>query len=1142
MTDAYGNEVLDGHVITVTVDTRVVTGLVTGGTARLILTATKKAGTFPIQAVSSAGSINLTGFPTVTFRPGPATRAVVKASQKIIKIDTLTATLTITAYDKYSNLVSNGTIITASVTNASVGGNNVPTTNGRTVRSITPVALGTGTISLQGQNGSLFITGDTKVTFISGDPKFAALTAAETAIIANGISSTQLSFSLKDSLHFPVGSVGTAVITVSRGTVIPTTTTVADGQFQAVLFSEIAVGAVDIDVSFNGVPMIVEGDTVSFVPGPAYRAVLTATPKSVQINTADKSTLQFSLFDEWDNQAANGTVVTFVSSIGSVTPTVATSSGNLVTTTFSPGTMAGTAVFTLTAAGNSSPLLLSGDTVTVLPGSVNRIAVFPTVPVWVTAGSSVAFSAIGYDLYDNVASHGPFNWGLVYGSGGGLLKNGVFTGTLAGTLGVQAYTGTVYSPEKAVTVLPGPLYSAMVSATPLTVPIGGVPSQLHITLRDKYGNYVANNTAASVTTNLGTLQGSGTTVNGVLTRTILSAQFSGRAQIYVNGKAAGGDTIFFAPRAWVNGTPDTLLADGISPSEVRVRMLDGDGQPTATIPKTITTTLGTLDQNSCSTGTDFVYVCTLIASNQVGVARIFVDGFQAEGAITFTAGTASVAYIAVEPAYVTTHGFSTATLTITVKDSLGHILTDYNQPLTVSTSLGTLSGAQPTVNGVTQRVLTGDAAAGWATLQVAGLTVSGTTQVEIVEPRLNIVSSVPFLTADGQNAAKLTLSLQRPDGQVITRANAPISVTTSLGTLTGSNPLVNGVTQRTLTAGTVAGTATFAVEDVPTITGVKSLPIYGAVVHVTASPPAVPADGLSQVLLKFTLQDIYGKTLSSSSLPLTVTTSLGSLSGYADTINGVAYRVLTAADAAGMAEISVDGLPLTGDFKVQFVGRDFLDGGFENGLTDWVVGRESNPVTATLVYSASALGGDVIGGIVIAPSQVGAASGSQMARLGATLPNNTSHALSEVWLKQSLYISPTGITQASFWYRLLSYDVKVGSADAYKVYDPFEVYINTQKVLEDGYEWSYEWQDWYDGDPNDPSSSPPPSPKDMGWKQGVLDLTPYAGQIISLEFRVPNREVPVDNTWVYLDDISVVHLEGTSTEAVHHVYLPVILR
>ena len=96
----------------------------------------------------------------------------------------------------------------------------------------------------------------------------------------------------------------------------------------------------------------------------------------------------------------------------------------------------------------------------------------------------------------------------------------------------------------------------------------------------------------------------------------------------------------------------------------------------------------------------------------------------------------------------------------------------------------------------------------------------------------------------------------------------------------------------------------------------------------------------------------------------------------------------------------------------------------------------------------------------------------------------------------------------------------------YGEYDPFEVYINGQEMWQAGYEWSLEWQTWYE--------SGPTMPKDMGEQTAYLSLSQYGGQIVTLEFRVSNRRAAVDDTWVYLDKLTLTNIP------VYYVYMPLV--
>jgi hypothetical protein len=58
-----------------------------------------------------------------------------------------------------------------------------------------------------------------------------------------------------------------------------------------------------------------------------------------------------------------------------------------------------------------------------------------------------------------------------------------------------------------------------------------------------------------------------------------------------------------------------------------------------------------------------------------------------------------------------------------------------------------------------------------------------------------------------------------------------------------------------------------------------------------------------------------------------------------------------------------------------------------------------------------------------------------------------------------------------------------------------------------------------------------------GLETRLLDLTPYAGKVVTLRLRVPNRQEPEDNTWVYLDNFNLKFMETKTYQG----FLPVVL-
>ncbi len=953
--DALGNPVPDGTPLTVTIpsDPPVVgVGTTFGGAMTGKLSSSTAAGSYLVSVKGTGGPLTLTGTKIVSFVPGPPVRAYVDAVPETLPGDGVsTASLLVTVKDANSNRVTDGIPITVTSNLGWVTGTGV-TANGTVQRTLhAPVALGTAHFTVEGPDGPLFVTGDT-VKFVPGAPAAAWVTATPSRVPADGASTSQITIAIRDANGFEIEGSGIAILSVARGSIVPTTTMVSSGSLTATFSADTSVGRAGVTVVYEGRSLSTISDTLELVPGPPVSATISANPTSLRVGSIERSILTTSLFDGWGRPVANGTVVTVTTSLGDILTNSNTTTGGVITRTLAPGSRVGTANFIVsTPEGSLTP---SGDTVEIMPGNLDHIEVSPSGLKQVTAGSSVLFTAVGHDMFHNETGTDLFGWTTWQGSGNGILsdegvahKQAIFTGTIAGTIGIQASQGTIFSPIVNVTVLPGPPITAMVSANPIAIPVGGSTSRLTITARDAFGNLVADGTPLNVTSNIGTIIGTSTTQNGTVTRTLLSGNYYGTAMFFVNDWVAGGDKVVLGPggpaRAQVTASPSSLYADGTSQTVLTIKLFDAVGMPVEDgITPVITTTLGTLTGHGATLGG--VVTRTLNASRTPGVAHIYVEGFLAEGGVPFLIGPASVAHIVCDPPWLLANGASTSTLTITVQDAYGHVVTDTGS-LSVSTSLGTISSFGPTVEGVTTRLLAAD-------------------------------------------------------------------------------------------------------------------------------------------------------------------------------------------DEVGMAIVSVAGLSTTGDSKVPFIGASVDNGDFETGrLGNWALGSVITTASSSPAYTATLLNSDRVGSILVTPH-----SGASMIRLGATTSDNTKHKQGEVWLNQPIYVPAGDLTQVTFWYRLLSYDVSVGSAqNGYLEWDPFEVYIDHHEVFQDGQTFSDEWYAWY--------LNSPASPRDMGWKQGVIDLTPYAGQVVLLEFRLPNnrdavdRDREVDNTWVYLDDILTLHSDSSNAR----VFLPLVL-
>jgi hypothetical protein len=110
-----------------------------------------------------------------------------------------------------------------------------------------------------------------------------------------------------------------------------------------------------------------------------------------------------------------------------------------------------------------------------------------------------------------------------------------------------------------------------------------------------------------------------------------------------------------------------------------------------------------------------------------------------------------------------------------------------------------------------------------------------------------------------------------------------------------------------------------------------------------------------------------------------------------------------------------------------------------------------------------------------------------------------------------------------FRYRIFTYDLVWGQATG-KYYDSFNVglsdlgQISPTYVFTDG-NWTQDYG----------------TEKDLGWRNGSVDLRPYAGQTIKVCLANVTRVDKAYNTWTYVDDVRVVNLE-------HRITMPIVQR
>jgi hypothetical protein len=146
---------------------------------------------------------------------------------------------------------------------------------------------------------------------------------------------------------------------------------------------------------------------------------------------------------------------------------------------------------------------------------------------------------------------------------------------------------------------------------------------------------------------------------------------------------------------------------------------------------------------------------------------------------------------------------------------------------------------------------------------------------------------------------------------------------------------------------------------------------------------------------------------------------------------------------------------------------------------------------------------------------------SQMVRLNklwnpVTLGDVPVDASGFIW--QSVTLPPLDCDQGlvlAFWYQIEGYDAMEAYESGIKrLFDSFDVHIRDMNgnplrmVLRDG-------------SPFVPPKENPPL-RNLGWRQALIDLTPWAGQRVQIRFEMWNRRDPWLPTWVYIDDVRLL--------------------
>jgi uncharacterized protein YjdB len=550
--------------------------------------------------------------------------------------------------------------------------------------------------------------------------------------------------------------------------------------------------------------------TVSVTQGPITTVVV--TPDSVSMFATQTTQLAATGRDA-TGAAIAGTTFIWSSSNTSV----ASVSSNGVVTAVSTGT----ATITATSNGHSG-------TATVIVTSVPVATVTVSPPaVFVPLGTTTALTATMKDANGNVLVNRAVTWSSSNDQIATVSPSGVVTTVAQGTVTI---TATSEGKTGTATVSVGPPSVASVTVSPATTSVNvGQTTSLTATPKDANGVVLTGRivTWASSNTALATVSATGV----------------------VTGVAVGSVTIT-ATSEGRSGTATVTIASTVSSVTVAPTTVSVDAGLTTTLVATVKNLSGTVVTDRVVTWTTSNAATATVSSTGVvtgvspGTATITATSEGKSGSSTVTVLLVPVGSVTIAPTTSSVAVGQTTTLTATVKDRNGTVVTDrvvtwvsVNPGIATVSSTGVVTGVAP---GTTTITATSETKSGSATVTVT------------LAPVATVTVSPPTATVVVLGTTTLTTVLKDANGNVLTGR---------VVTWSSSNPLVATVSSAGVVSGVIPGTATItATSEGKSGTSVITVTL-APVATVTVAPASASVASGSTAQFTATLKDANGNVL-----------------------------------------------------------------------------------------------------------------------------------------------------------------------------------------------------------------------------------------------------------------------------------------
>lgn len=425
-----------------------------------------------------------------------------------------------------------------------------------------------------------------------------------------------------------------------------------------------------------------------------------ASPASMTADGKTESKIRAEVFDYNRNKIEDPVTVIFTTSGGTLSPASAeTIKGEALTVLTAP-TYSGTATVTATVEGYEDvsgtaeltfkPDVPAKETTTVTVESSNLTA---------DGKSSTEITARVADKNGNIVADGSvIIFEVTQGTGiispktvptsGGVAKADYTASTTKGNVQITAKTadGTVLGTVN-IQLIEAVVGSVSVKAGSASIIANGTSQTLiTATVTDTDNSPVPEGTEVTFTTTSGQISGVTKTVNGNATAMLTSSRHVGTATVTAT---AGGVSetvqVQFTAGSVASGgislsaSPDTLLADGKTTSQIRALVKDANGNPVTgeVISFSVSSDMGMLSAQTATTsgGVATVTYTSGIRAGQVTITAKSANGVTAQVMLYLSPTDVGRIDVSAQPDEIDADGVSTSRITATVLDERGEPVT-----------------------------------------------------------------------------------------------------------------------------------------------------------------------------------------------------------------------------------------------------------------------------------------------------------------------------------------------------------------------------------------------------------------------------------------------------------------------------------